>query len=45
MGHCRQGSVSGGYSAGYTLDASEDESITHESWYVALQEHLNAEKE
>lgn len=30
----------GGVSAGYTIDADEDETITHESYIVALQEAI-----
>lgn len=32
--------ASGGYSSGYTLVSSEDESITHESWVMALEAYL-----
>lgn len=34
----------GGYSAGYTYKLSVDESITHESYFVALDKYLAEKK-
>lgn len=35
---------SGGYDSGFTIESSEDESVTHESWYADLQSHLAKER-
>lgn len=42
-GQIRDWSISGGYSTSYRLIHSVDESITHDSWFAALQAYLAAE--
>lgn len=37
--------ASGGPASGYTLTADEDESITHESYFEALEAHLAKQRE
>lgn len=36
--------VSGGYDCGYTLDATIDQSITHEIWERNLMDYLDEKK-
>jgi hypothetical protein len=40
MGKVSKG-ISGGYSSGAIYDLSVDETITHESWVVALEAYIN----
>lgn len=40
LGHCRMGSVSGGYSSGYLLRVQEDPEITHERYMEAVHAYV-----
>lgn len=40
-GRLSASSVSGGYSFGWIVETSEDESITHDSWAAELHEYLD----
>lgn len=44
QGQMRGRAASGGYSAGYSWSADEDESVTHESFAAALEEFLDAQR-
>jgi len=43
-GFMRGSSVSGGYSCGHIVVASEDGSMDHDKWYQELNEYLEAER-
>lgn len=40
QGYCRGESVSGGYTSGYVCSATEDPSVSHESFTKALMEYV-----
>jgi hypothetical protein len=42
-GRLRGRAVTGGYSSGHTFESSEDETVTHDSYFAALDEYLSAD--